>query len=106
MDYYDSTMYFWSGLSPYTNEYVESRHIYFLYLPTFNVVFAPIYFLHYYIGPFVWNMGNYALTFLAVWTLPEYFWRYRLQIFLGIILVLEQGLFSCQFNVVQCYVLA
>lgn len=104
MDYYDSTMYFWSGLSPYTNEYVESRHIYFLYMPTFNVVFAPIYFLHHYIGPFVWNMGNYALTFLAVWTLPEYFRKYRLQIFLGMILLLEQGLFSCQFNIVQCYV--
>lgn len=104
MDYYDSTMYLWSGLNPYNNEYVESRHIYFLYMPSFNVLFAPLYFLHQYIGPFVWNLMNYCLTYLAIWTLPDYFKKYRLPIFLGMLLVLEQGLFEFQFNIVQCYV--
>lgn len=104
MDYHDSTMYLWAGLSPYNMEYVNTRGIYFLYTPIFNIVFAPIFFLHHMIAPFVWNVGNYCLTFLAVWTLPEYFRKYRVPIFLSMLLVLEQGLFSCQVNIVLCYI--
>ena len=44
-DYQDSTRMFWEGLSPYNMEYVQAHGIYFLYSPVFNVIFAPIFML-------------------------------------------------------------
>ena len=67
----DATLYFWQGINPYTHEFVEELHRYFLYTPVFTVLFAPIAFLPDYIGGFVWNLTNYTLMYWAVMTLPD-----------------------------------
>lgn len=103
-DYYDSTMMFWQGIHAYTREYAEMFHIYFLYSPVFSVLFAPIFFLPWWLGPFVWNVGNYCLFFLAVWTLPEKLKPYRMPIFLFLLSVLLQAIFCYQYNTVVCYI--
>ena len=50
-DYQDSTRMFWEGLSPYNLEYAQAHCIYFLYSPVFSVLFAPIFFLPWWLGP-------------------------------------------------------
>lgn len=62
-DYQDSTRMFWEGLSPYNLEYVQAHQIYFLYSPVFSVLFAPIFYLPWWLGPYIWNIGNYTLFF-------------------------------------------
>ena len=103
-DYYDSTMMFWSGISPYTMEYAETRNIYFLYSPVFSTVFAPIFMLPNWLGPFVWNIMNYCLFALAIRLLPGPLAPHRLKIFLFLLSVLLQSIFCYQYNTVVCYI--
>ena len=80
-DYQDSTRMFWEGLSPYNLEYAQAHAIYFLYSPVFSVLFAPIFFLPWWLGPYVWNVGNYTLFSLAIKWLPKPLEPYILWIF-------------------------
>ena len=70
-DYYDATMMFWSGISPYTQEFYGTHCLYFLYSPVYTTVYAPVFLLPWWLGPFVWNIGNYCLFCLAIKMLPE-----------------------------------
>ena len=103
-DYYDSTMMFWSGISSYTLEYAETRGLYFLYSPVFSTVFYPVFALPQWLGPFVWNIFNYCMFTLAIWTLPKAFAPYRLKIFLFTLSVVLQSVFCYQYNLVVCYI--
>ena len=103
-DYQDSTRMFWEGLSPYTMEYAEAHSIYFLYSPVFSVVFAPIFFLPWWLGPYVWNLCNYSLFALAIKTLPPQLDRYKHLIFLFLLSVLLQTVFCYQHNIIVAYI--
>lgn len=103
-DYFDSTMMFWSGISPYSMEYAETRNIYFLYSPVFSTLFAPIFLLPRWFGPYVWNVANYSLFAWAVWSLPRPLAPYRLKMFLFLLSVLLQSVFCFQYNTVVCYI--
>ena len=103
-DYQDATRMFWEGISPYTSEFVQAHCIHFLYLPVFCVVFAPVFFLPWWLGPFVWNITNYCLFALAVKALPRQFDPYKHRIFLYLLPVLLQGVFCYQYNLVVCYI--
>lgn len=103
-DYQDATRMFWEGISPYTLEFVQAHCIHFLYLPVFCVVFAPIFMLPWWLGPFVWNIGNYCLLALAIKTLPQQLAPYRMRIFLFLLPVILQGIFCYQYNLVVCYI--
>ena len=54
---------FWEGLSPYNLEYAQAHSIYFLYSPVFSVIFAPIFFLPWWLGPYVWNIWQLQPVF-------------------------------------------
>lgn len=101
--YADSTMDFWHGINPYTQDFVDAHGRFFLYTPVFSVLFAPIAFLPKWLGPFVWNLGNYSLFALSVFTLPKQYDAYKLKIFLFLLLILEQSIFTFQFNIVVAY---
>lgn len=103
-DYQDSTRMFFEGISAYTMEYVYAHEIYFLYTPVFNMLFAPVFILPWWLGPFVWNIGNYCLFSLAIWTLPDKLKPYRELIFLFLLSVLMQAIFCYQYNTVVCYI--
>ncbi len=103
-DYQDSTRMFWEGLSPYNLEYAQAHSIYFLYSPVFNVIFAPIFFLPWWLGPFVWNVGNYCLFSLAIKTLPQQLDRYKHWIFLFLLSVILQTVFCYQHNIIVTYI--
>lgn len=103
-DYQDSTRMFWEGLSPYNMEYAQAHAIYFLYSPVFSVLFAPIFFLPWWLGPFVWNVGNYTLFSLAIKWLPGELQRYRLVIFVFLLSVVLQTVFCYQHNIIVSYI--
>lgn len=100
----DSTVDFWNGISPYTAAFVERHGRFFLYSPVFSVLFSPFAFLPEWLGPFVWNLFNYVLFFLAIFTLPDkYTVRQKCATFLFLLLILAQSLFSYQYNIVIAY---
>lgn len=101
--YTDSTLDFWNGINPYTQRFVDEHGRYFLYTPVFSVLYAPIAFLPKWLGPFVWNLTNYALFALSVFTLPKQYDAYKVKIFLFLLLILEQSIFPFQFNIVVAY---
>lgn len=101
--YTDSTLDFWNGVNPYTQDFVDAHHRYFLYTPVFSVLYYPIALLPRWLGPFVWNLGNYSLFALSVFTLPRQYDAYKTRIFLFLLLILEQSVFPFQFNIVVAY---
>ena len=103
-DYQDSTRMFWEGLSPYNLEYAQAHAIYFLYSPVFSVLFAPIFFLPWWLGPYVWNVGNYTLFSLAIKWLPKPLEPYRLWIFVFLLSVILQTVFCYQHNIIVSYI--
>ena len=103
-DYQDSTRMFWEGLSPYNMEYAQAHAIYFLYSPVFSVLFAPIFFLPWWLGPYVWNVGNYTLFSLAIKWLPKQLEPYRLMIFVFLLSVILQTSFCYQHNIIVSYI--
>ena len=103
-DYQDSTRMFWEGLSAYDLEYAFAHEIYFLYTPVFSTLFAPIFLLPWWLGPYVWNVCNFILFFLAIWTLPDKFDRYKVRILWFLLPVLLQAIFCYQYNTVVAYI--
>lgn len=59
--YSDATRMFWEGITPYTMSFVEQHGRYFLYPPAFCVLLSPVLLMPWWLGPFVWNLGNYSL---------------------------------------------
>jgi formylglycine-generating enzyme required for sulfatase activity len=103
-DYQDSTRMFWEGLSPYNLEYAQALSIYFLYSPVFSVIFTPIFYLPWWLGPYVWNIGNYSLFALAIHSLPQAFDKYKHWIFLFLLSVVLQTVFCYQHNIIVSYI--
>ena len=103
-DYQDSTRMFWEGLSPYNLEYAQAHQIYFLYSPVFSVLFAPIFYLPWWLGPYIWNIGNYTLFSLAIKWLPRQLEQYKLYIFVFLLSVVLQTVFCYQHNIIVAYI--
>ena len=103
-DFYDATLLFWSGVSSYNVEFVDTTTLFFLYTPVFTTLFTPIFLLPDWLGAYVWNIGNYCLFTLAIWTLPKTFAPYRAKMFLFLLSILLQSIFCFQYNTVVCYI--
>ena len=101
--YTDSTIDFWNGINPYTQDFIDAHGRYFLYTPVFSVLYLPFALLPKCLGPFVWNLTNYALFTLSIFTLPKQYDAYKTKIFLALLLILEQSIFPFQFNIVVAY---
>lgn len=100
MVFSDATQFFWQGISPYTTDFVEFHGRFFLYSPVFTVLFAPFAYLPAWLGPFAWNLFNYSLFFLAIFTLPRQFThQQKCRMFLFLLLILGQSLLSFQYNI-------
>ena len=103
-DYYDATNMFWAGINPYTSEYVEAHSIWFLYTPVFTTIYAPIFLLPGWLGPYVWNVFNYVMLCMAIRLLPKPLAPFRSKIFLFLLLLILQSTFCFQYNMVVCYI--
>ena len=103
-DYYDATNMFWAGINPYTSEYVEAHSIWFLYTPVFTTIYAPIFLLPGWLGPYVWNVFNYMMLCMAIRLLPKPLAPFRSKIFLFLLLLILQSTFCFQYNMVVCYI--
>ena len=103
-DYYDATNMFWAGINPYTSEYVEAHSIWFLYTPVFTTIYAPIFLLPGWLGPYVWNVFNYVMLCMGIRLLPKPLAPFRTRIFLFMLLLILQSAFCFQYNMVVCYI--
>jgi len=103
-DYQDSTRMFWEGISPYNLEYAQANSIYFLYSPVFSVIFAPIFLLPWWLGPYIWNICNYSLFTLAIKSLPQQLDKYKHWIFLFLLSIILQTVFCYQHNIIVSYI--
>lgn len=104
MVFADSTLDFWRGISPYTAEWVAEHIRFFLYSPVFSVLFTPFASLPDWLGPFAWNLFNYTLFYVAVFTLPKRFsHEQKCRIFLFTLPILAQSLLSFQYNIPVAY---
>ena len=65
-----ATKDFWAGDMPYGEYWFRHGLDFYLYTPTFNVLFAPFAFLPSWIGPFVWNCFNFIMFAWAITLLP------------------------------------
>ena len=101
----DASRDFWSGISPYTDQWVEKHGRFFLYTPVFSVLYSPFAFLPAWLGPFAWNIFNYSLFFLSIFKLPAQFdERQKANMFLFTLLILGQSLLSFQYNITVAYI--
>ena len=95
-----STFDFWDGVDPYGLERND-----FLYGPLFSILFAPFAWLGQVAGPFVWNLFNFTLYFIAIFTLPEKYTEVeKCKTYLYTALILATTQFSMQFNPVVAYI--
>jgi len=103
-DFHDATIMFWSGITPYCTEYVDTYTLYFLYTPVFTTIFTPFFLLPEWLGAYVWNIFNYSMFTSAIWKLPNALSPYKNKIFLFLLSILLQSIFCFQYNTVVCYI--
>lgn len=94
----DATLQFWQGINPYTQEFVDVHHRYFIYSPIFCVLFAPFAFMPFYLGGLVWNLFGYTVFYFGVKNLPGVLSAKAPLIMLYLLLTVAQSLFCFQFN--------
>lgn len=94
----DATLQFWQGINPYTLEFVDVHHRYFIYSPIFCVLFAPFAFMPFYLGGLVWNLFGYTVFYFGVKNLPGVLSAKAPLIMLYLLLTVAQSLFCFQFN--------
>ena len=96
--FYDATHQFWQGINPYTSDFVDVHHRYFIYSPIFCVLFAPFAFLPFAVGAFAWNLLGYTVFYWAVKNLPGALSEKVPYILLYLLLTVAQSLFCFQYN--------
>ena len=94
----DATLQFWQGINPYTQEFVDVHHRFFIYSPIFCVLFAPFAFMPFYLGGLVWNLFGYTVFYFGVKNLPGVLSAKAPLIMLYLLLTVAQSLFCFQFN--------
>ena len=94
----DATLQFWQGINPYTPEFVDVHHRYFIYSTVFCVLFAPFAFMPFYLGGFAWNLFGYTAFYLAVKNLPGALSGKTAYIMLYLLLTVALTIFPFQYN--------
>lgn len=106
MIFAESTKLFWDHIAPYGSNWSQlaPNLDYFLYGPLFNILFTPFAYMPAWLGPFAWNLFNFTLWFVAIFTLPDRFTRdEKCKSFLFTLLILACTQCSMQYNVVVGY---
>lgn len=94
----DATLQFWQGINPYTQQFVDVHHRFFIYSPVFCVLFAPFAFLPFYLGGLAWNLFGYTVFYFGIKNLPGVLSSKAPLIMLYLLLTVAQSLFCFQFN--------
>lgn len=99
-----STLDFWNGITPYGEQWFRHGLDYFLYAPLFNILFTPFAYMPDAVGPFTWNLLNYSLYALAIYTLPRLTTDSKNRILLYTLPILATTQLSFQYNVAIAYI--
>ena len=107
MIFAESTKLFWQQIAPYGDNWSQMapQLDFFLYGPLFNILFAPFAYLPSWLGPFVWNLFNFTMWFIAIFTLPGRITQdEKCKSFLFTFLILAMTQLSMQYNVAIGYI--
>jgi len=103
MIFSESTKLFWQNIAPYGENWKAMNLDYFLYGPLFNILFTPFAYMPSRLGPFAWNIFNFTLWFIAIFTLPNFTRDEKCKSFLFTFLILSCTQLSMQYNVAVGY---
>lgn len=103
MIFANSTRDFWNGISPYSDAWWRHGLDFFLYAPPFSVLFAPFASMPDWLGVFVWNVFNYTLYALSIFTLPRISDKTKAYILLYTLPILGAGQLDFQYNIAIAY---
>lgn len=98
-----STIDFWNGIMPYGDNWFRHGFDFFLYPPTFNVIFAPFAYLPWHVGEFAWNILNYTLLALSIYTFPRLDNPTKARVILYLLPIFAASQLSFQYNVSVAY---
>ena len=99
-----STKLFWQQIAPYGENWAHTKLDFFLYGPLFNILFTPFAYLPWWLGPFAWNIFNFTLWFIAIFTLPNFTRDEKCKSFMFTFLILSCTQLSMQYNVAVGYI--
>lgn len=94
-----ATLDFWNGVMPYGEQWFRHGYDYYLYSPTFNVLFTPFAYIPYPFDVFVWNYFNYLLLAYAIYSFPKVDIKRKTYTLLFLIPILAPSMMSCQYNI-------
>ena len=101
------TQELWRGINPYTLDFMTRNHYVmkpealmteFIYLPAFALPFAVFTLLPVWLGALLWNVFNYVSFFLILRHLPALTDHHRQLVFLFMLPLMAQNMFSFQYN--------
>lgn len=98
-----STIDLWNGVIPYGEHWFRHGYDYYLYTPTFNVLFTPFAYLPWHLGEFAWNLMNYLLLITAIYTFPRLDERSKARTALYLLPIVAASQLSFQYNVSVAY---
>jgi len=100
-----STVDFWKGINVYSHQWSSHYGLdYYLYGPLFNILFTPFAYLPRWLGPIVWNIFNYTLYFISIFSLPKKFSeREKCMTYLYTMLILAATQLEFQYNATVAY---
>lgn len=100
-----STIDFWKGINPYTHEWSHFYGLdYYIYGPLFNILFVPFAYLPRWLGPIFWNVFNFTLYFVSIFSLPKKFTEsQKCKTYLYTMLILAATQLEFQYNATVAY---
>ncbi|MFI3295574.1 MAG: glycosyltransferase family 87 protein [Rikenellaceae bacterium] len=98
-----ATLDFWDAIKPYGEHWFRHGLDYYLYTPTFNVVFTPFALLPLWVSAFAWNLFNYLMLAWSIKLLPNITTKQKSYLLLYLTPIIATSLMSFQYNVVVAY---
>lgn len=98
-----ATQDFWNSTMPYGENWMRHGFDYFLYTPVFNVLFAPFAYLPWHTGEFIWNLFNYSMLTLSIYSFPNISTRNKARTLLYLIPIIATSQLSFQYNIAVAY---
>lgn len=94
-----ATLDFWNGVMPYGAQWFDHGYDYYLYTPTFNVLFAPFAYMPWHLGELTWNVLSFMLFGYSIYSFPTLDVRRKARTLLYLIPILGAAQLSFQYNV-------
>ncbi|MGL6022745.1 MAG: glycosyltransferase family 87 protein, partial [Chitinophagaceae bacterium] len=97
--FYKATQLFWNGQNPYLFDFSSIGLDVFIYGPLFNFAMLPLTWFSLPVGSLLYNIGMAILLVYAIFQMPYTTFKEKKYMYLFILLILLQSIYSSQFNI-------